>query len=151
MSNVGETAEAELENFRKRWREEVSARNTRLENLPRKIQEEHWRNKHAAQSSRAAGPSTAHRPDATDYSDEIEPRTYHDLPDNEERLKLGVEGENHGRNANAEPESALEHYERAVEKETQGNLGESMRHYRKAFKVSPKSSLFHSDLVRVLS
>jgi hypothetical protein len=29
----------------------------------------------------------------------------------------------------------LEHYERAVERETQGNLGESMRHYRIAFKV----------------
>lgn len=33
------------------------------------------------------------------------------------------------------PESALEHYERAVEKETQGSLGESLSLYRKAFRV----------------
>lgn len=33
------------------------------------------------------------------------------------------------------PESALEHYERAVERETQGSLGESLSLYRKAFRV----------------
>lgn len=34
-----------------------------------------------------------------------------------------------------EPESALEHYEKAVERETQGQLGDSLDLYRKAFKV----------------
>ena len=34
-----------------------------------------------------------------------------------------------------EPRSALEHYERAVEKECLGSLGESVSLYRKAFKV----------------
>ena len=33
------------------------------------------------------------------------------------------------------PESALEHYEKAVERETQGQLGDSLDLYRKAFKV----------------
>lgn len=33
------------------------------------------------------------------------------------------------------PASALEHYEKAVEKETQGSLGESLSLYRKAFRV----------------
>lgn len=34
-----------------------------------------------------------------------------------------------------EPESALEHYEKAVERESQGNLGDSLNLYRKAFRV----------------
>ncbi|EMC99945.1 hypothetical protein BAUCODRAFT_30368 [Baudoinia panamericana UAMH 10762] len=34
-----------------------------------------------------------------------------------------------------EPSTALEHYERAVEKETTGQLGDSIKHYRKAFKL----------------
>jgi F-box protein 9 len=34
-----------------------------------------------------------------------------------------------------EPTSALEHYEKAVEKESQGNLGDSVNLYRKAFKL----------------
>ena len=36
----------------------------------------------------------------------------------------------------AEPTSALEHFERAVEKEAEGNLGDSLSHYRKAYRVS---------------
>ncbi|KAG9227994.1 hypothetical protein BJ875DRAFT_478797 [Amylocarpus encephaloides] len=34
-----------------------------------------------------------------------------------------------------EPESALEHYERAVERENQGSLGDSLNLYRKAFRM----------------
>jgi len=39
------------------------------------------------------------------------------------------------RKTDIQPTSALEHYERAVEEETQGSLGESLKYYRKAFKV----------------
>lgn len=38
-----------------------------------------------------------------------------------------------------EPESALEHYEKAAEREAQGNLGDSLTHYRKAFRVCSPS------------
>jgi F-box protein 9 len=34
-----------------------------------------------------------------------------------------------------EPRSALEHFERAVEKEAEGNLGDSLHHYRKAYRL----------------
>ncbi|CAK7268433.1 hypothetical protein SEPCBS57363_003093 [Sporothrix epigloea] len=34
-----------------------------------------------------------------------------------------------------EPKSALEHYERAVEKEALGSLGDSLKHYRTAFRM----------------
>jgi F-box protein 9 len=35
----------------------------------------------------------------------------------------------------AEPNTALEHFERAVEKEAAGKLGDSLQHYRKAYRV----------------
>ena len=37
-----------------------------------------------------------------------------------------------------EPKSALEHFERAVERESQGNLGDSLSHYRKAYRLDAK-------------
>jgi F-box protein 9 len=137
MSNAAPETEAELEAFRRQWREEVLARNKKSGDSSAKPQDDvrNIKSRPDAARSNVAGTSTARRKE--DYSEAIEPRTYHDLPDKEEQLKLGVEGQDHDRNINKEPSSALEHYERAVEKETQGNLGESMRHYRKAFKVRP--------------
>lgn len=46
-----------------------------------------------------------------------------------------------------EPKSALEHYEKAVERETQGKLGDSLDLYRKAFKVTYPSTLFREMLM----
>jgi F-box protein 9 len=135
-SDAAPETEAELEAFRRQWREEVLARNKKSEGSSAKATEDVRNIKSRPDVGRTAGPaggSTARR--KQDYSEDVEPRTYHDLPDKEEQLRLGVDGQDHDRNVNKEPSSALEHYERAVEKETQGNLGESMRHYRKAFKV----------------
>ncbi|KAF7198175.1 F-box protein HRT3 [Pseudocercospora fuligena] len=125
--------EAELEAFRQKWREEVSTRNKRPEESSKKAREHDSTTKlpHPAQST--AGPSTARRKD--DFNEEVAPKAYHDLPDKEEQLRLGIEGQDHYRDAYREPSSALEHYEKAVEKETQGQLGESLSHYRKAFKL----------------
>jgi F-box protein 9 len=36
-----------------------------------------------------------------------------------------------------DPVSALDHYEKAVEREAVGNLGDSLQLYRKAFRVRP--------------
>ena len=137
MTNSAHEAEAELEAFRQRWRDEVSSRNKRPEASSSKAQNEpkQQRQREAAPIPSTAGLSTARRKEATDYSEEVAPKSYHDLPDKEEQLKLGVEGQDLDRSRYKEPGSALEHYERAVEKETQGQLGDSMRHYRRAFKV----------------
>jgi F-box protein 9 len=141
MDNSTPGTEAELEAFRRQWREEVSARNKKpSESAPKphvQPKKERQQSDAAKPTTSIAGPSTARRKD--EYSEELEPRTYHDLPDKELQLQLGVEGLNHDRDLFKEPSSALEHYERAVEKETQGNLSESMRHYRRAFKVGPLS------------
>ncbi|KXS97037.1 hypothetical protein AC578_2856 [Pseudocercospora eumusae] len=125
--------EAELEAFRQKWREEVSTRNKRPGESSKKAREHESTTKYTHAVQHSAGPSTARRKD--DFNEEVAPKAYHDLPDKEEQLKLGIEGQDHDRDAYREPSSALEHYEKAVEKEAQGQLGESLRHYRKAFKL----------------
>ena len=125
--------EAELEAFRRQWRDEVSARNKKPEVTPKAPNNR--QRLAAAAAAPIPGPSTVRRKVETDY-DEIVPQPYHDLPNKEEHLKLGVDGQNHDRDGVfKEPSSALEHYERAVEKETHGQLGDSLKHYRTAFKV----------------
>lgn len=145
-SDAAPETEVELEAFRQQWRQEVLARNKKSGESSTKTQDDARNTKSRSEAARSVtvGASTARRRE--DYSEAIEPRTYHDLPDKEEQLKLGVDGQDHDRNVHKEPSNALEHYERAVEKETQGNLGESMRHYRKAFKVRPHSFPLHSFL-----
>lgn len=125
--------EAELEAFRQRWREEVSAR-SRTSNEPLSTTVA-YKKLERARGAPAPAHATAGPSKSRNFNEDIEPKAYHDLPDKEEQLQLGAHGQNHDRDAYREPSSALEHYERAVEKETQGNLSESMRHYRKAFKV----------------
>lgn len=134
--------EAELENFRQKWREEVTARsgntgsnNTR--NVPGNTQP----NRRAQERRKQPGPfSSANKVSARedDDFDDYEARTYHDLPDKEADLRLNAA--EHGLirgGSTAQPTSALEHYEKAVERETQGSLGDSLQLYRKAFKVCP--------------
>jgi F-box protein 9 len=145
MTSTTTDAEAELERFREQWRAEV-ARNRRPDGPAESDSKLQKRQDQGLRQS-TAGPSTARRKDLIDYSEEVEPRAYHDLPDKEELLKLGVEGQNSDRNPYKEPVSALEHYERAVEKETQGQLGESVTHYRRAFKVRAPFSLLNSRIV----
>jgi F-box protein 9 len=142
MASTTTEAEAELERFREQWRAEV-ARNKRPDGPSNAQANETKPQKRRETESlpTAAGPSAARRKDLRDFSEEVEPRAYHDLPDKEELLKLGAEGQSIERDPYKEPTSALEHYERAVEKETQGQLGDSIKHYRKAFKVRDLHSI----------
>ena len=138
----------DLEQFRKQWQEEVTARNRGSVS----------NNQDASNSKpglvRASSRYTERRlhkpvlPDA-DHHDEVREDhsssfNFDDLDEREEARRLGVDGGNlHPESYRSkEPVSALEHYERAVEKETQGRLGESLAHYRKAYKVI---LLFHEN------
>lgn len=136
MASPSTEAEAELERFREQWRAEV-ARNKRPDgpSITQANEAKPQKRRETESLPNTAGPSAARRKDLRDFSEEVEPRAYHDLPDKEELLKLGAEDQSIERNPYKEPTSALEHYERAVEKETQGQLGDSIKHYRKAFKV----------------
>ena len=131
--------EAELERFREQWRAEVAKNKQPGSSLNVDGNTQGTPRRKDKAASLPLGPSTPRRKDVSDYSEEVEPRAYHDLPDKEQELKLGDEGQRNVRALSKEPSSALEHYEHAVEKETQGQLGDSIRHYRRAFKVRPPS------------
>ena len=124
---------SELESFRREWREEV-ARRSKLRASP--------------QSSAPVPPSrfppthheASHR---KDLEEEGPPPASFDSEELTQQIgQLSVEPkdepEDDGftRRILQEPSSALEHFERAVEKEEAGNLGDSLQHYRKAYRVS---------------
>lgn len=144
MDPTNETTgtEAELESFRQRWREEVSARAKGKLSLP------------SATPSRTTGPSISKpqapkgpAPDVASHShtrqqsvevtDEVTPYVHHDLGEKQHGRRLDETSAQAAvvASANQEPKTALDHYEKAVERETQGNLGDSVALYRKAFKV----------------
>ena len=132
MSATNHETEAELENFRQKWREEVSAKakgKAPSSAVPARAAQ--------ASSSRAprGNPSEVplhahHR--VLEEIDEVEPRVYRDLGEKQHGRRLD---ETSPPAARKEPITALDHYERAVEKESQGSLGDSVNLYRKAFRV----------------
>lgn len=132
--------EAELESFRQLWKEEVIARAkgkppappappspTQVACLPSK--------------PRGTDPDTSPRTHARQHSgndvDEVPPHVGHDLGEKQHGRRLDETNAQTAAalSASQEPESALEYYEKAVEKETQGSLGDSVNLYRKAFRV----------------
>lgn len=139
-NNVSTNTEAELESFRQKWREEVTAR------TKGKAPATSTPANNAASSSK---PHTikGNAPDAVPHGhirqrsvedvDEVTPYTYRDLGEKQHGRRLDETSAQTAAAlaASREPTSALEHYEKAVEKETQGSLGDSVNLYRKAFKV----------------
>ncbi|KAH8434141.1 putative F-box protein (Pof7) [Aspergillus melleus] len=127
---------AELESFRRQWREEVARRSRPTPPRP-------------SQPRQTTTPSTA-RPSQF-------PPTRHEISERKEiedeegaasldqgeivqgvgQLNLSASDEDafHSQTPRKEPKSALEHFERAVEKEAEGNLGDSLQHYRKAYRL----------------
>ncbi|KAJ5103181.1 hypothetical protein N7532_003710 [Penicillium argentinense] len=127
---------AELESFRREWREEVARRSKP-------------RSRAAPPSAPAAAPAPPRLPPTAyeaihrkELEEEGPPPGSFD-PDDLARqvddlsVKPGEreEEDEFTRQAQAEPNSALEHFERAVEKEAAGNLGDSLQHYRKAYRL----------------
>lgn len=134
--------ESDLESFRQQWRQEVSARKgTRTQPATRTSQPS--QSGPGRPGQKKAGPplaSSDHHTSSTSHDHHDDPgHVYHDLPDAEQYLKLANEAErSKARGTTKEPRTALEHYEKAVEREGQGNLGDSVMLYRKAFKLDPR-------------
>ncbi|KAI9792998.1 MAG: hypothetical protein M1833_000985 [Piccolia ochrophora] len=134
-------ANPDLESFREQWRAEVSARArgsleaSKSSGPSRRKSSPRGTSATRAPSNLSAPPPLAtERPREGEEEDFEEPQTYHDLVDKDEFRTLESRLQAQG-NAPEEPQSALEHYEKAVERETQGNLGDSLNHYRKAFRL----------------
>jgi len=115
----------ELESFRQQWRAEVTARS------------QSDGNKTAPPKASRRGPtssSTAKKVLGTvkENDDDVEPPKLSGLDGVRDVESQYAESSESG---GKEPQSALEHYEKAVERETQGSLGDSLDLYRKAFRV----------------
>jgi len=126
-----EESNPELETFRQQWRAEVSARAQ-------------------ADGNKASKPSKASRrpPPITNLSSNIPLKPVKEYDNHvEPQAFSGLDGssgpEEHAESSKTgngeEPQSALDHYEKAVERETQGGLGDSLDLYRKAFRVRSRS------------
>lgn len=144
--HVPANTEAELESFRQQWRQEVTARTKgKASGAPPSARAVASTSKPLSARSTAPDALThAHRrPSSIDDVDEAAPYVYHDLGEKQSGRRLD---EPRPRTAAAlaasrEPTSALDHYEKAVEKESQGSLGDSVNLYRKAFRVSVGSEV----------
>lgn len=133
--------EAELESFRKKWREEVSARALPKPAHLQSTAESSIPKPHTRRESNAppvTATTLADKPKIVEkYRDDYEdyqPRSYHDIEERETGHKLGDIGSSTAK-VRSEPKTALEHYEEAVKKETIGNLRDSINLYRKAFRL----------------
>lgn len=145
-----EAPSAALEQFRQEWRNEVSARSKQQAIKPEEIQPQ-------------SQPQPSRRRDSTSKPErpQNKPPTRHPLADvkdddyasdsdhaesSKSRMIERIEGlrvrdtdeDDFGGASSKEPNSALEHYEKAVEKESQGSLGDSLSHYRKAYRLDAK-------------
>ena len=108
----GPSSQAELSRFRDEWLSEV-AKTKRGDASAGNVESERKSRRRDARASIVAVTDTARRKD--DFSEDFEPRAYHDLPDQESALQLGSDSQRHDRAPMKEPSSALEHYEHAVE------------------------------------
>lgn len=143
---MAEEASSALEQFRQQWRDEVTARSKQGTQQPTLNQEE-------SSSKRPGGlkpewsflkppsrhPAAEVRDDADEEDNTDDPETS-TLIQHIEGLKVKEVDEDafSVQGSSKEPNSALEHYEKAVEKESQGNLGDSLSHYRKAYRLDAK-------------
>ncbi|OTB05070.1 hypothetical protein M426DRAFT_46001, partial [Hypoxylon sp. CI-4A] len=145
----------ELENFREQWRAEVSARSRNPASSQQQQQQQPHPQHHRTASSQA-GPSSAPNRSvpkkelnykvtgskvthALEDEDEYFQAQSFDEPDSSQDLqgghKLGRQDANSSQDKDQEPQTALDFYEKAVEKEATGKLGDSLQLYRKAFRM----------------
>lgn len=137
-----ETTDSALEQFRRQWREEVSTRAKNVRKRPARDDDpadsgvsalsepplpsiptpEHHQ---AANQQEGENRGGSQAEDGSGISDQLNQLTFRDIED--DKFTSG--------RAATEPKSALEHYEWAVEKENQGNLGDSLSYYRKAYRL----------------
>lgn len=126
---------AELESFRRQWREEVARRVK-----PSRPQPAQPRPTKPTATSSSHIPPTHHEVSERREEEDggVASVDHSEIVHGVGHLSLGVADEDvfHSRVPRSEPKSALEHFERAVEKEAEGNLGDSLQHYRKAYRVS---------------
>jgi F-box protein 9 len=145
---MDEPSNPELESFRQQWRAEVSAKSKPGESSASRKSTQPPSKPKARRPS--VVPKAPPRPTADAGSDNEPSDEDADLESpaplyppsfevSSARSAVEKDVEKFSGTAPKEPESALEHYEKAAEREAQGNLGDSLTHYRKAFRVCTPS------------
>ena len=150
---AGDTAE-ELEKFRQQWQQEVTQR---VKEAPSaSVKKPAQPPRPSRSSSEAIPPERASPPlirrqtrEAEEHDEDLGGKGHHDLEDKDEERRLGEARERVHPSNKQEPHSALDHYELAVERESEGSLGDSLNHYRKAYRV--RIDPFHSKTVHQLT
>ncbi|KAK4188512.1 putative F-box protein [Podospora australis] len=149
-------ANPDLEAFREQWRAEVRARQPySASSQPQQHQHHHHHHRPHLHHHAVAGPSTAPAIPApltepprkpppstkkpTAARDEDDDFGYSRVPSfYDSAVAPQQEATLENLNVKKEPVTALEHYEKAVEREAAGNLGDSLALYRKAFRMDDR-------------
>ncbi|KPI34485.1 uncharacterized protein AB675_4060 [Cyphellophora attinorum] len=134
----------DLEQFRQAWREEVNAKARKTEikpgspSVPSKARLTSTAKSNLLTANLPARHPVADVKDDSDFDSGPE-STSNKLTEKLDRLQLDdADQDEFTAQSDKAPETALEHFERAVQKEGQGNLGDSLTHYRKAYKLDAK-------------
>ncbi|KAI4185978.1 MAG: hypothetical protein L6R41_003784 [Letrouitia leprolyta] len=132
-----DTNNTDLETFRRQWQEEVTARFRAKEQPSSKGKDHTSGEKLDVPTEKVVLPPSDVPKEEAEAIDGISTQAYHDLDDKEDENRLATEGSAHhlDTQTSKEPKSALEHYEKAIEREDQGNLGDSLKLYRQAFRL----------------
>ncbi|OBT89735.1 hypothetical protein VE02_01368 [Pseudogymnoascus sp. 03VT05] len=151
---MDEPLNPELESFRQQWRAEVSAKSKPGDSSGSKKSTQ----PHPKPTARRPSvvPKAPPRPSADAESDNEPSDEDDDLASlaplhapsfevSSARSAVEKDVEKFSGTAPKEPESALEHYEKAAEREAQGNLGDSLTHYRKAFRIDDRVDLKYKN------
>lgn len=155
---MDEPSNPELESFRQKWRAEVSAKSKPGDSSASKKSTQPPSKPIARRPS--VVPKAPPRPSAGAESDNepsdedgelVSPAPPHLASFGISSAKSAVEKdvEKFSGTAPKEPESALEHYEKAAEREAQGNLGDSLTHYRKAFRVCTSFRAWSREILTI--
>lgn len=146
--------QSELEDFREQWRAEVSARSRNANNTPAAAPPPRQRMQPSPSASfrpppRRPEPPPAHGRPPPEEEDDFVPGLVFDDP---APSKPAAAAAHHGAAAatgaaveEPEPDTALELYEKAVDKESTGKLGDSLHLYRKAFRLNDSVDRAYRD------
>ncbi|KAI9899360.1 hypothetical protein N3K66_005821 [Trichothecium roseum] len=129
--------DTELESFRQQWLSDLRSRNAGAEPP-------------ASQPAPPSSPGQSKKPAPSSSSAKQQPQHHHHHQEDEEDYVpskvFDHPGSEHGRTLSGggigsdkkELVSALDHYEEAMEKEAQGNMGDSLTLYRRAYRLDNK-------------
>ncbi|KAK2004723.1 F-box domain-containing protein [Colletotrichum falcatum] len=136
MADQPPQLDSELESFRQQWRSEIKTKKTTLEpqnSPPKKKVSSFPKPSLSAESSRAVVPKRPQVEEDEEYARSL----VFDEPASSSLPSASALGELAPSQAK-ELVSALDYFEEAVEKEAIGNLGDSLKLYRKAFRMDSR-------------